>query len=253
VVLVMYGAFCWFSTGFDWRLTYVAWCVAAGLGILPFARRLRTQRNFQLPAEWRARWHVGRVFAVEPVITQGASQMIIWVTAAITSVTVAGSLRIAQQAMFPLIIGISASRSVVMPYLDRHKASLAKSTAKIAGPLAIAALIVGLAIYALPLRLGTLLFGPPWAAAREAVPWTGLQMSAAAIALTASLALRIAQDQRALLLARTASAALQVMSVVLACALFRDAGGIAATVGFIMLLSALPWSLTVRHASTSNH
>jgi hypothetical protein len=113
-------------------------------------------------------------------------------------------------------------------------------------------MIVGAAIYALPLSVGTLLFGQPWVAAREAVLWTGLQMSAAAVAVTVSLALRIAQDERALLLARTGSAALQIMSVLLACAIFSDAGGIAATIGVIMLLSAIPWLVALRHASRLN-
>jgi O-antigen/teichoic acid export membrane protein len=252
VVLVIYGAICWHSGSFDWRVTYIVWCLAAGLGIIPFAGRLHSLRDFRLPAEWRARWVVGRAFAVEPVITHGAAQMIVWVTAAFTSISVAGSLRIAQQAMFPLVIGITASRSVVLPYLDRNQASLAKSTTKIAGPLAIAAMIVGAAIYALPPSVGTLLFGQPWVAAREAVLWTGLQMSAAAVAVTVSLALRIARDDRALLLARTGSAALQIVSVFLACAIFSDAGGIAATIGFVMLLSAIPWLVSLRHASKLN-
>jgi hypothetical protein len=69
-------------------------------------------------------------------------------------------------------------------------------------------------------------------------------MSAAAVAVTASLALRIAQDERALLLARTGSAALQIMSVLLACAIFSDAGGIAATTGFMMLFER--YSVTSR-------
>jgi hypothetical protein len=252
VVLVTYGIVCWSSGSVDWRVTYIMWCLAGGLGILPFAGRLHALRGFRFGAEWRARWVVGRAFAVEPVITQVGSQMIIWVTAALTSISVAGSLRIAQQAMFPLVIAISASRSVVMLYLDRHRSSLARSTAKIAVPLAIAAVIVGIAIYALPLAVGTLFVGRPWAAAREAVPWTGLQMSAAAVAITASVALRIAREQRALLLARTGSAALQMMSVVLACALFSDAGGIAATIGFVMLLSAVPWLVALRHASRTS-
>jgi O-antigen/teichoic acid export membrane protein len=249
VVLVVYGAVCWLSGSFDWRVTYIVWCVAAGLGILPVAGGLQAVRGFRLAAEWRARWVVGRAFAGETVITQGASQMIIWVTAALTSISVAGSLRIAQQAMFPMVIGIAAARSVALPYLDRHRASVAKSVAKIAGPLAITTVLVGIAVYALPLWVGTLLFGQPWAAARDAVPWTGLQMSAAAIALPISLALRIARDHRASLLAKTGSAALQVMSVVLACVLFSDPGRIAATIGVVMLLSVIPWLVALGHAS----
>jgi hypothetical protein len=249
LVLLMYGIVCWFSASADWRVTYIAWCVAAGVAILPFAERLRRLPRPRLSAELRARWVIGRAFAVEPLITQAGAQMIIWVTAALAGIAVAGSLRIAQQAMFPLLIGIAASRSVVMPYLDRHKLSLAKSTGRIAVTLAIAAVVVGVVIYALPLSFGALFFGQAWTAAREAIPWTGMLMGTAAIAFTISISLRIAREQRSLLLARTTSATLQLISVVLACALFSDAGGIAAVIAVVMLLSVVPWLIALRQAS----
>ncbi len=49
VVLVIYGAVCWLSGGFDWRVTYIVWCLAAGLGILPFIARLHSLEAFGSP------------------------------------------------------------------------------------------------------------------------------------------------------------------------------------------------------------
>lgn len=160
--------------------------------------------------------NVGRRFAVEFAVGNGASQLTILGLGVFANPLTVGALRGASTLFGPLNVLHTATTSFGPPYLGRLTAprDRVRAAARIATVLAAVAATWGGFVGSLPDRVGRQVLGDTWEAAHALVPATGAQYVAMATGAAAILALRVTEP-RATLGVQVVFSAVNVVTTVL--------------------------------------
>lgn len=200
------------------------------------------------------RGYLGRRFALEFLVGNGASQITVLGVGAFGTPLAVGALRGASTLFGPLNVLFTASTSFGPPYLSRLSTPRQQIAAagRIGGALAAVAAVWATVIVALPSHAGEQVLGETWEAAHGLAPATGVQYMAMAMGSAAVLALRLVQP-RATLPIQVIFSGVNVVAVVTGYLLLGTMGaawGLAA--GSALKAGALWWRAWQHRGSTES-
>ncbi|MGK5529816.1 hypothetical protein [Streptomyces sp. URMC 129] len=199
--------------------------------------------------------HLGRRFAVEFGVGNGASQLAIVGLGVLGSPLAVGALRGASTLFGPMNVLFNAATGFGPPLLSRVRTphGQARAAALVGGGLAAVAALVATALAVLPDGLGRELLGDTWESAARLLPATGSQYAAMAMGTCGLLLLRVLAP-RATLSIQVVFSAVSVASLLTGYAVGGVPGaawglcvGSAVKAGAVWLRAALELRTVVRH------
>jgi O-antigen/teichoic acid export membrane protein len=217
---------------------------ASGAGLLGLIQSALLPSPSHLLLWWRSTRHLAKPFALDFLCRQGASQIGMYSVGVVAGLGALGSLRGAMLVMGPISILTASVRIFVLPegarLRDRSYDQLARAAVLVAVLLAVAAVAWIIVIAALPDRIGSVLLGASWPAAKQVLPAIAVVTTAGALAASPLFGLRILGDGRRLVRARLIDAPLTVSGLLVGGVLGQAIG---AAVGWAIanVLSAGVW------------
>ena len=240
-VLVLAGSITSASSALD--IWILSGAVAALLGLAFVATESTstvTQTMLALGDSGRLRKALG--YGIDGLTGQLAAQAMLWEIAIFINTSSAGVLRLAQQALFPVVLLVAGSRTAILRSMFRAtEVAAARLATKVIG--IVSAISVGgaCAVYLLPSHVIGRLLGPTWPASRHVVLLFGVEGAASATTVLSGLLLRRLARVTEILRARAIGITIQLVSVGTSCLLFRTQWAAAFAVAAGSLVVALLW------------
>lgn len=159
-----------------------------------------TRGSIARPGRYLRSGHLGRRFAVEFGVGNGASQVSVVMLGLVADPLAVGALRGAATLFGPLNVLCNSATAFGPPLLGRLAGSRAKARAGAVLAAVLAAAAVGwTALFLfLPAEFGRELLGDTWGAASELLPATGTQYAAIAVGTCGLLTLRVTRPRTTL-------------------------------------------------------
>jgi hypothetical protein len=219
--------------------------VAALLGLAIVVRNgssTVTQTMPKLRDSGRLKKAVG--YGIDGLTGQLAAQAMLWEIAIFINTSSAGVLRLAQQALFPVVLLVAGSRTAILGSMFRitelKAARLATTCIALISAISAAGACVA---YLLPRHVVSRLLGPTWTASRHVVLLFGVEGAASATIVLSGLLLRRISRVSDILRMRAAGITTQLVAVGTSCLIFRTQWAAAVGVAGGSVAVAVLWLL----------
>lgn len=223
----------------------IAWGASAGItavvGLL--ALKIRPRRS-GIRLWWSSHGRLARTYTFEFLTTIGSQQGITVGIGAVAGLSAVAGVRAAQVALGPVMVlqmaaNLAVVRELVAVYGENPRIAFRKSLL-VGCSLAVAAVVAGVAVSAVPAEYGSSVLGESWAAARPLIPYIALSLTAVGFGIGGALALRAGGFAERSLRVRLVLAPVYVLTTITFAVLYGGVGA-AAGMGVSSSFGAVVW------------